>query len=92
MALNDDEILILGGHGSTKESVYIFDTRTNLATTEAVSAPFQFYNRTEGNYSIAQYEENKIVALVVHRDSWKPYLIEYVKGASSITILTDFSV
>ena len=62
--LNNQEILILGGYEFSERKVHVYDTRTDQCSSIAVTGAFKFYNIGSANYSIAQYDHNKVVALV----------------------------
>ena len=43
IALNDNEILILGGHGYREPNVQLYDTRTDSCSSVAANGAFAFY-------------------------------------------------
>ena len=88
--LNNEEILILGGIEYSEPKVQIYDTKTDLLSSVAITGAFEFFNDPAGaNYSIAQSGHNKVVALVTRLPERKPCLIQFTKETSSITILRD---
>ena len=85
-ALNDFEIVILGGHQYDEPNVQLYDSRTDSCSSVVVDGTFNFTNYGGSNYPIAQCGYNTVVALV-RNDTDEPCFIKYEKETDAITVL-----
>ena len=61
---NSNQIIIFGGRDNDDANVYLYHARTDSCQSFKVHGAFNLFNIYTGNYPIAQYGHNKVVALV----------------------------
>ena len=86
-ALNEVEVLVLGGYDSNQlvGDAVIFDTETEQCHKVAVDASFEFY--AFGNQCMVA-QSNQMIALVKNnRDI--PQIVRYTRGESSVEVVHE---
>ena len=91
IALNDKEILIIGGLGSNDSRIdaYMLNTNSHKVASIGLSAPFEFYSYACQN-SITRSSENTYIALVCNLSNSKASLLELEYGSNAVTVLDTF--
>ena len=86
-ALNDFEIVIIGGYSGLNilGDAVLFDSRTNTFTKSAIKVHHSRMVFCPGDQA-AQTSLDTVVSLVSSK-TFDPMLIEYTKGATSLTVL-----